>query len=162
MQRLRARRIGFIFQSFRLLDPLNVTDNLILAGEFAGLSRTRAVTNAHEVLHKLEIDHLAGAFPSQLSQGEKQRVATARALINRPSLLIADEPTASLESKQAMLLVELLVNYVKSSDGGLLVATHDLRILPFADRVIRIEDGVLSADFPNNDYRPKLKETPVQ
>lgn len=144
LQKLRSRNIGFIFQTFRLLDPLTVLENLILTGKFAGASRVEASADAARLLSKLRIENLADAYPFQLSQGEKQRVAAARAMINGPRLIIADEPTANLESKQALSLFELLREYVKQSRCGLLVATHDQRILPFADRILRIEDGLLA------------------
>ncbi|MEW6014850.1 MAG: ABC transporter ATP-binding protein [Candidatus Zixiibacteriota bacterium] len=144
LQKLRAQNIGFIFQTFRLLDPLTVLENLILTRKFAGAARADAIADATRLLSKLQIEHLANGYPSQLSQGEKQRVAAARAMINNPRLIIADEPTANLESKQALSLFELLHDYVKQSRCGLLVATHDQRILPFADRILRLEDGLLS------------------
>jgi putative ABC transport system ATP-binding protein len=144
LQKLRAQNIGFIFQTFRLLDPLTVLENLILTRKFAGAARADAIADATRLLSKLQIEHLADGYPSQLSQGEKQRVAAARAMINNPRLIIADEPTANLESKQSLSLFELLHDYVKQSRCGLLVATHDQRILPFADRILRLEDGLLS------------------
>ncbi len=144
LQKLRAQNIGFIFQTFRLLDPLTVLENLILTRKFAGAARADAIADATRLLSKLQIQHLANGYPFQLSQGEKQRVAAARAMINNPRLIIADEPTANLESKQALSLFELLHDYVKQSRCGLLVATHDQRILSFADRILRLEDGILS------------------
>jgi putative ABC transport system ATP-binding protein len=145
LQRTRARRIGFIFQTFRLLEPLSVLDNLVLAAEFAGCGRNEARARACDILGRLGVEHLSRALPAELSQGEKQRVAAARALVNQPDLLIADEPTASLESGQAKSLADCLSDYVQSTNAALLVATHDLRMLAIADRVLSIEDGVLSA-----------------
>lgn len=144
LQRLRARRIGFIFQTCRLLDPLNATDNVALAAEFAGSNRAEAVVRARQVLAQLGVEHLARAYPPSLSQGERQRVAVARALVNAPDLLFADEPTASLESSQGLRLIEILSEYVHAHEAGLIVATHDLRLIAYADRVLRIEDGVLA------------------
>jgi putative ABC transport system ATP-binding protein len=145
LQRTRAQRIGFVFQTFRLLEPLSVLENLILAATFAGCGRRESHARAVEILHDLEVGHLSSSYPGELSQGEKQRVGAARALINRPDLLIADEPTASLESSQAQALVVCLAEYVKAANAALLVATHDLRLLSIADRVLRIEDGVLTS-----------------
>ncbi|MBI5266100.1 MAG: ATP-binding cassette domain-containing protein, partial [candidate division Zixibacteria bacterium] len=100
LQRVRAERIGFVFQTCRLLDPLNVTDNIALAARFAGAKSAQAKGKALQLLRDIGIEHLARAYPPQLSQGERQRVAAARALINLPDLIFADEPTASLESSQ--------------------------------------------------------------
>lgn len=144
LQRLRARRIGFIFQTCRLLDPLNATDNVALAAEFGGSNRAEARNQARQKLAQLGIEHLARAYPPSLSQGERQRVAVARALVNAPDLLFADEPTASLETSQGLRLIETLSEYVHAHEAGLMVATHDLRLTAYADRVLRIEDGVLT------------------
>lgn len=143
MQRLRATHIGFVFQAYRLLDPLSVRDNVAIAAEFAGMSPVEARQRAMHILIDLQISHLGDSHPPLLSQGEKQRVAVARALVNRPELLIADEPTASLESGQALLLVKLLLAYVHERQAGLLIATHDVRLVDYADRILRIEDGRL-------------------
>lgn len=144
LQRLRAERVGFVFQTCRLLDPLNVTDNIALAARFAGATAAQAKGKALQLLRDIGIEHLARAYPPQLSQGERQRVAAARALINQPDLIFADEPTASLESIQGSRLMQLLSGYVHERRAGMLIATHDLRLINYADRVLRIEDGVVN------------------
>ena len=144
LQQARACRIGFVFQTCRLLDPLSVTDNVALPLRFAASTRSAARRQAEIVLGEFKVAHLGGAYPPQLSQGEKQRVAAARALVNQPDLIFADEPTASLESGQGTQLMKNLSAYVKEHAAGMLVATHDLRLLQFADRIIRIDDGVVT------------------
>jgi putative ABC transport system ATP-binding protein len=144
LQQLRAKRIGFVFQTFLLIDSLTAQENVILILHFAGKARTEAQRLAQELLEQFQIGHLAGKFPPTLSQGEKQRVAIARAFANRPDLIIADEPTGSLESKQGFEVIQLLEQYAKNLNKCVVIATHDLRIAELADRVIRMEDGVLS------------------
>lgn len=145
LQQLRARRIGFVFQTFLLIDSLTAQENVTLILRFAGKARAEAQHRAHELLRQFGVEHLAGKFPPTLSQGEKQRVAIARAFANNPDLIIADEPTGSLESKQGFEVIQLLQQYAKDLKKCVVIATHDLRIADLADRVVRMEDGVLSA-----------------
>jgi putative ABC transport system ATP-binding protein len=153
LQQLRAKRIGFVFQTFLLIDSLTAQENVTLTLRFAGKARTEAQRLAHELLWQFQVGHLAGKFPPTLSQGEKQRVAIARAFANRPDLIIADEPTGSLESKQGFVVIQLLQQYAKTLNKCVVIATHDLRIAELADRVIRMEDGVLSVQ---SDSHPTL------
>jgi putative ABC transport system ATP-binding protein len=144
LQRLRAMRIGFVFQTFHLIDSLNVTENVVLVLRFAGKTRTEAKRHAKDLLGQFHIEHLFRKFPANLSQGEKQRVAVARAIANGAELIIADEPTASLETKQGFDIIRLLHEYAKERNRCVIVASHDLRIVEFADRVLRLEDGVIT------------------
>jgi putative ABC transport system ATP-binding protein len=144
LQRLRATRIGFVFQTFHLIDSLNVIENVALVLRFAGKTRTQAKRRARELLEQFHIEHLFRKFPANLSQGEKQRVAVARAIANGAELIIADEPTASLETKQGFDIIRLLHEYAKERNRCVIVASHDLRIVEFADRVLRLEDGVVT------------------
>ena len=150
LQRLRARSIGFIFQNFLLIEPLTVLENIILVLEFAEVRRSSARAEAHRLLSQLGVAHLTNKFPSQLSQGEKQRVAIARATANKASLIIADEPTASLESNQGMQIVRLLHELAARDHRCVIVASHDLRLVEFADRVLRMKDGRLIDDAPQH------------
>jgi putative ABC transport system ATP-binding protein len=143
LQRIRAAQIGFIFQNFHLLDALSVIDNVTLVMKFCGVPKKERKRRALSVLKELRIDHLAFDSPRILSQGEKQRVAVARALVNDAELIIADEPTASLESKQGQEIVQCLYDNVKIHNRCAVVASHDRRILRFADRVLTLEDGIL-------------------
>lgn len=144
LQQLRARQMGFVFQTFHLIDSLNALENISLVCRFAGMGRAQAKQQAAEVLKQIHIEHLSGKYPPKLSQGEKQRVALARAIVNRPDLIIADEPTASLETKQGLNVINLLREYAAEQNKCVLVASHDPRITACADRVIWLEDGAIS------------------
>ena len=141
LQRLRAEKIGFVFQSFNLINALTVTENVALVPRFTGVGRAESRRRALVLLRKLRVDHLAGKLPSTLSRGEKQRVAVARAVANDAELIIADEPTASLETAQGMQMIRLLRHLARAKGKCVVVATHDLRLRDHADRVLRLEDG---------------------
>jgi putative ABC transport system ATP-binding protein len=143
LDRLRARRIGFVFQNFLLIDALTAIENVALVLRLGGKRRADARMKARLLLRQCGIEGLAEKFPSALSQGEKQRVAVARAIANNAELLIADEPTASLDTKQGLEVIRLLQGYAKNRQGCVIVASHDLRVVDFADHVVRLEDGVV-------------------
>ena len=145
LQRLRARRIGFVFQTFNLIDALTARENVALTLRFAGAGRRESLRRAQEILREIGIGHLGDQFTSELSQGEKQRVAFARAIANTPVLLLADEPTASLDSEHGLAIIDLLHRYARTSMAGVVVATHDLRITDRADRIVRLKDGRIEA-----------------
>lgn len=147
LQELRALRIGFVFQNFLLIDSLTVIENVGVVLRFKGVTRTVAQREARGLLNYFQIEHLAGKFPATLSQGEKQRVAVARAIANDADIIIADEPTASLDTKQGLEIIQFLHAYAKKQKRCVIVASHDLRITEFADRVIRLEDGALSQGY---------------
>lgn len=144
LQKLRAARMGFVFQTFHLIDSLNVIENVTLVLRFGGKTKAQAKKQAGELLEQFHIGNLFRKFPANLSQGEKQRVAVARAIANGAELIIADEPTASLETKQGFDIIRLLHKYAKERNRCVIVASHDLRIVEFADRVLRLEDGVVT------------------
>jgi len=144
LQHLRAIRIGFIFQTFDLIESLTVLDNIMLVTKFAGTGRTEARRRAFNLFAKFGIQHLSGASPRKLSQGEKQRVAVVRALVNNAALILADEPTANLESKQGLEIIKFLHTSVKTDNRSVVIASHDERIMKYADRVLRLEDGLLT------------------
>lgn len=150
LQEFRARRIGFVFQTFHLIDSLTALENVALVLRFAGKTRRQAHQQASQLLQQFQIGHLSAKFPQTLSQGEKQRVAVARAIANGPDLIIADEPTASLETKQGLEIIQLLHKYSKEQNRCVIVASHDLRIVTLADRVLRLEDGVIADDSKNS------------
>lgn len=146
LQSMRAKRIGFIFQNFLLIDSIPAIDNIAMVLRFSGVRRSEAAVRAGKLLHQFNIEYLAGKLPSTLSQGEKQRVAVARAIANNPELIIADEPTASLEASQGFDIIKLLHNYAHQEDRCVIVATHDLRIADLADRVISLVDGEIQVE----------------
>jgi len=139
------RRIGYIFQLHNLLDALTVSQNvqMSLAGE-NGLSRREREARAREVLRSVGLEEHASKHPDQLSTGQKQRVAVARALAGRPRIILADEPTASLDKKSGREVVERLHELAKRDGCAVLLVTHDNRILDIADRLIHLEEGRLS------------------
>jgi putative ABC transport system ATP-binding protein len=143
LQQVRARRIGFIFQTFLLLDSLTALENVEIVLRFNGKGRGERRSRAREILRGFGIGHLERKFPQTMSQGEKQRVAIARAIGNDAALILADEPTGSLETKQGLAVIELLRRLAKEQGKCVVVASHDLRLREFADRVFRLEDGRL-------------------
>ena len=140
-QLLRAHKLGFIFQNFLLIESLSVLENIMLVLKFAGTPKEEGLATAHRLLREFGIEHLASRLPHRLSQGEKQRVAIARAIANGAELIIADEPTASLESRQALEIIQLLKRMAKEGNRCVVVASHDLRLIAHADRVLRLHDG---------------------
>ncbi len=147
LQILRTNRIGFIFQTFYLLDSLTVLDNVLLVMKFAGVKRKEAQSRALHFLDKFGVKHLIQAYPKTLSQGEKQRVAVARALANGAEFIIADEPTGSLASNQGMAIVSFLKDSVKTENRCVVMASHDERIAGYADRVFYLNDGMLKQEI---------------
>jgi putative ABC transport system ATP-binding protein len=141
LQKLRAEKIGFIFQTFLLIDALNALQNIELVLKFASKTKREAKIIANSLLKELQIEYLADKLPISMSQGEKQRVAAARAIANRADLILADEPTASLDAANGLIIIELLHNYATKNNKCVIVVSHDLRLKEYADRIIYLEDG---------------------
>lgn len=135
---LRARSIGCVFQTFNLLDQLSALENLTLAQRFAGIAAEPARRRASELLGQLGLGDRQSAHPSELSLGEQQRLAIARAVSKRPSLVLADEPTASLDDDNARAAIDLLLE--STASGTLLVATHDARVIERFSRVLSMAE----------------------
>ncbi len=144
--RYRRDQIGIVFQFFNLLDDLTVTDNVILPAQLAGMPRGRALSRAAELLDYLGIGRHAAAYPGRLSGGERQRVAVARALMNRPPLLLADEPTGALDTASGEDVKALLIRL--NNDGQTIVlVTHDTVLAATcATRTIELVDGRIASD----------------
>ena len=138
---IRLHRIGFIFQDFNLLSALSCLDNVALVGQLAGLSRRAARQRAGAILEQLGLGHRLNFPPEKLSGGEKQRVAIARALINQPELILADEPTANLDSHHGHETMRLLRRIAKEEGHSVIIVSHDQRIKEIADRILWLEDG---------------------
>jgi putative ABC transport system ATP-binding protein len=143
LAKLRRERVGFVFQSFHLFPTLTATDNVRLPLDVRGENSARAIAKANEALAMVGLAHKTNAFPLELSGGEQQRVAIARAIVGNASAILADEPTAALDRENGNAIMKLLAEIAKDPSRGVLVVTHDPRILPFADRVVRIEDGTI-------------------
>ncbi|TFH58467.1 ABC transporter ATP-binding protein [Peribacillus frigoritolerans] len=141
LTRVRLEKIGFVFQSSNLVPYLSVRDQLLLLSELIGKRDKTTVKKADELLSHLGLGHRAGHLPEALSGGERQRVAIARSLMNDPEIILADEPTASLDSKRGRDVVEMLAHEVKSRNKAAIMVTHDERMLDLCDRVVNITDG---------------------
>ena len=142
LRALRRDRIGFVFQAPYLIPFLDVTDNVALLPMLAGMPNDQARQRALELLTALDVHHRAKAMPSQLSGGEQQRVAIARGLVNRPPVILADEPTAPLDSVRAMSVVRILHDMAQRFETAVIVVTHDEKIIPTFKRIYHIRDGV--------------------
>ncbi len=138
---LRRDSIGFVFQAPYLIPFLDVIDNVALILMLAGKSNDESRKRAMELLEALDVAHRAKAMPSQLSGGEQQRVAIARALVSRPPVILADEPTAPLDSERALAVVKILHEMAKQYETAIIVVTHDEKILPTFKRIYHIRDG---------------------
>jgi putative ABC transport system ATP-binding protein len=141
LARLRRDHIGFVFQSYHLFPTLTAVDNVRLALDVRGERAEPAIAMARDALLAVGLSHKENAFPRELSGGEQQRVAIARAIVGSPSIILADEPTGALDSENGLAIMTMLAEIAKDPARGVLVVTHDPRVLPFADRVIHIEDG---------------------
>jgi putative ABC transport system ATP-binding protein len=149
LAQIRLKNIGFVFQNFNLIAPLNVIENVMHPLRLSGTSRKEARLKAEEALGKVNMRHRMRSLPKNLSGGEQQRVAIARALVTEPSIMLCDEPTASLDIKSVGIVMEEL-KMLSDSGKSVIVVTHDLRLKPFADRIIYVNNGIAS-DEPQAD-----------
>ena len=141
LRALRRDRIGFVFQAPYLIPFLDVTDNVALLPMLAGLSNGEARERAREMLRALDVGHRAAAQVAQLSGGEQQRVSIARALVNHAPVILADEPTAPLDSERAMTVIRILNEMAQRFQTAIIVVTHDEKIIPTFKRIYHIRDG---------------------
>ena len=141
LRSLRRDNIGFVFQAPYLIPFLDVTDNVALLPMLAGMPNAQARERALELLSELDVAHRAKAEPSQLSGGEQQRVSIARALANRPPVILADEPTAPLDSERALAVMRILNRMAVQYQAAVIVVTHDEKIIPIFKRIYNIREG---------------------
>jgi putative ABC transport system ATP-binding protein len=146
LRRLRLDKIGFIFQFHNLLPFLDATDNVALVLQLAGADIATARKRAGELLDYLEVGHRKAAMPAKLSGGEAQRVAIARALANSPRIILADEPTAALDSKRAGIVMDLLRKLAVEHEAAIIAVTHDEKIFDRFDRIFQLRDGRLDSE----------------
>ena len=144
LEAFRLKHLGFVFQTFNLFPTLSALDNVRLALCMRGVPLKRAKERAAELLVQVGLEHRLWLRPTRLSTGECQRVAVARALANEPSILLADEPTAALDAENGQAVMRLLMRLTEERGVTLVIVTHDNRILHYADRILRLEDGYLT------------------
>lgn len=153
--RIRREKIGFIFQSFNLLSRMNVIDNVALPLMYSKMSGTKRLKKASAILKKLGMNEREYYRPNQLSGGQMQRAAIARALVNSPSIILADEPTGNLDSKNGENIMEILKDLHKEGNT-LVMVTHDAKMAEYADRVLHMQDGKIERDVKD---KPKAKKS---
>jgi putative ABC transport system ATP-binding protein len=141
LAKLRRDNVGFVFQTYHLFPTLNAADNVRLALDVRGQRTKAAVVKAKDALTNVGLSHKMASYPHELSSGEQQRVAIARVIVGDVSAIFADEPTAALDTENGKAIMTILSSIAKDCSRGVLVVTHDARLMPFADRVIYLEDG---------------------
>jgi len=141
LPRIRRTAFGFVFQGFNLFPTLTAAENVALALDVRGVRSAAARVRSEELLAAVGLSEKGRAFPADLSGGQKQRVAIARALAGDPPILLADEPTAALDSVSGRTVIELMQRLAREEGRAVVMVTHDPRVLPYADRIIRMEDG---------------------
>ncbi|MFM2422976.1 MAG: hypothetical protein RL291_1506 [Pseudomonadota bacterium] len=150
---LRRQHVGFIFQSYNLFPTLTAEENVRLALDVRGERGSNAVVAAQRALQEVQLHHKLKSLPANMSGGEKQRVAVARALASKPSIILADEPTAALDSENGQSVMQLLARIAQNTEHAVLAVTHDPRTIPYADRILNIEDGLIVGEkrIPKDD-----------
>jgi putative ABC transport system ATP-binding protein len=148
----RGVMIGFVFQLFNLLPALTAIENVAVPLQINGVSRKHAEARARDVLEAVGLSSRMSALPAQLSGGQQQRVAIARALVHDPKLIVCDEPTSNLDHATGHGMMEVLRHVAKRPDRALIVVTHDTRILEFADRIARMDDGKIIEVVDRKDW----------
>lgn len=142
-RRIRREKIGFIFQAHNLIPFLNVLENVTIVPQMNGVKKAQADQRAKELLDYLGVEDKLTKMPSQLSGGQSQRVAIARSLANKPKIILADEPTAALDGERALSVMQLLRKLAQEQEVAIVIVTHDERMLPLFDRILRVEDGIV-------------------
>lgn len=139
--KFRREHIGFIFQSFNLMGTMNAVENVALPLTFQGVSKKERERRAHKMVHLVGLDKYWDHRPNQMSGGQQQRVGVARALVVKPEIIFADEPTGNLDSNTSQEIMDLMRSVVKEHNQTLIMVTHDNHLASFADKIIRIKDG---------------------
>ncbi|TXS94215.1 ABC transporter ATP-binding protein [Parahaliea maris] len=143
---LRLNRIGFVFQSYNLVPVLSARENVEFVMQLQGVGAQERAARAEAVLAEIGLEGLSGRRPAELSGGQQQRVAVARAIASEPQLILADEPTANLDSHSATQLMELFVHLNREHKVTFVMATHDTRVMRYARRVVSLQDGRIESD----------------
>src|SRR5208282_5670381 len=138
------QHLGFVFQGFNLFPTLTAGENVQLMLDVKGVRGTQAKQRAYELLERVGLAHKFNESPANLSGGQKQRVAIARALAGDPQIILADEPTAALDSHTGRTVMEMMTDLAHQRGRAVVIVTHDSRVLNFADRIVKIEDGAIA------------------
>ncbi len=157
---LRGEKIGFVFQSFHLMPSLTALENVLAPMEIRGLRNAR--DRAQRLLEDVDLVARAHHYPSQLSGGEQQRVAIARAFANGPSILLADEPTGNLDSRNGRHVFEMMVEMNRKRNATLVLVTHDHELAALADRQISLRDGRVASDSSEMDLSREIEDTSME
>jgi putative ABC transport system ATP-binding protein len=153
LPRVRLEHIGFVFQGFNLFPTLTAAENVELMLDLKGIRGSAAKRRSRELLAQVGLQDKAETFPSDLSGGQKQRVAIARALAGDPGIILADEPTAALDTQTGRKVIEIMRSLAHRRGRAVVIVTHDSRLMDFADRTIRLEDGLV---VPEDDVPSAL------
>jgi len=153
---LRLEHIGFVFQGFNLFSTLTAGENVELMLDLKGASSAKAKHRAEELLEQVGLGEKYGAFPADLSGGQKQRVAIARALAGDPGIILADEPTAALDSHTGRTVMEMMTELAHKRGRAVVIVTHDSRVVNYADRIVRIEDGAIAGNTEAETMLPAM------
>ncbi len=145
-RRLRREKVGIVFQAYNLIPFLTAAENVALVLTLNGVPRGEALRRAQDLLQSLDLGHRADAYPATLSGGEQQRLAVARAVINRPAVILADEPTAALDTERGKAVMRLLRRLGREQGAAVIVVTHDERMLDGVDRIYHMVDGRIVPD----------------
>jgi len=156
---VRLHHIGFVFQGFNLFPALTAAENVELALKLKKTPGSQARQRARALLDEMGMSDKHNAYPADLSGGQKQRVAIARALAGQPDIILADEPTAALDKDSGRVVMQLLRRLAQDNGRAVVVVTHDNRVLEYADRIIRIEDGRIAGAHCRNNQDSELEET---
>jgi putative ABC transport system ATP-binding protein len=159
LAKLRRDHVGFVFQSYHLFPTLTAAENIQLALDIRGTHGDAARAKSLDALEKVGLAHKIASYPRELSGGEQQRVAIARAIVSNPSAILADEPTAVLDTSNGQAIMSILAEIAKDPAHSVLVVTHDSRMTSLADRVIHIEDGRLVRDERGTAEPAKMRTT---
>jgi putative ABC transport system ATP-binding protein len=157
LAKLRRDHVGFVFQSYHLFPTMTAAENVQLALDVRGRTGTKARDMSREALARVGLSHKVTAFPLELSGGEQQRVAIARAIVSAPSAILADEPTAALDSANGQAIMGILATIARDSGSAVMVVTHDARLMSVADRILYIEDGRLVDDKRGSTDRSRKR-----
>lgn len=152
----RCRKIGFIFQSFNLIPTMSALENVSIPRIFAGATPHKAKEDAARVLERVGLGHRLDHLPAQVSGGQQQRIAIARALVNEPLIILADEPTGNLDLHTGKEIIDLLNDMKQNLGVTIITATHDMKMLSCSDKIVRIEDGAVKSIDTQSSVKVKV------